>query len=186
MDFFKAAAQDYAKQKFAGGNDDDDHEVKQDAVNKVQNSGVAPPQDSEIHEAKAVHEKVYKQGNTDDASDDELGKAAGVEAYNAYERSESERGEGGGKGDLMQMAMAEAMKMFSGGGGKDKSAVLQSAIAMATKMFMSKSGGSGGGDSGSGGLAAILGQAGSNPQVASMLGKAAENPQVADLLKKFM
>lgn len=192
-----------------------DKEVLQSSAKAVNESGVAPPQESDIHEASAVHDKVYNQGNTSDASDEELGKAAGVQAFKAYEQSESkdddsdddeERGSGaGGQGKLIQMAMAEAMKMFSGGGGQDKSTVVQSAIAMAMQLFAGKSGAGGGGvaqlmgmltgggkksgdddDEGSGkagGMMGMLGQAASNPQVASML---QSNPQVAGLLGKFM
>ncbi|KAF9182486.1 hypothetical protein BGZ51_004713 [Haplosporangium sp. Z 767] len=136
-------------------------------------TGVAP-QESDIHEAKAVHDKVYNQ-NASDVTDEDLGKAAGVEAFNAYERSEesSDRSEGGGQSKLIQMAMAEAMKLFSGGkggeGGQDKSTIVQSAIAMATKLFLSKSG-----------------EGGSSGGMMGMLSQAAQNPQVAEMLKKFM
>ncbi|KAG0009996.1 hypothetical protein BGZ82_003736 [Podila clonocystis] len=88
------------------------------------------------------------------------------------------------------MAMAEAMKLFSGKGGassgSDKSTVVQSAIAMAMKLFAGKSGGGGEGGAGGNPLMGLLGKAAENPQLAGMLGKAAENPQVADMLKKFM
>ncbi|KAG0315349.1 hypothetical protein BG000_005235, partial [Podila horticola] len=132
--------------------------------------------------AKNAHDKVYKEGS--EASDEELGKAAGVQAFTAYEEAERSGESSGGQSQLVQMALAEAMKLFSGKGGaesgKDKSTVVQSAIAMAMKLFASKSGE--GGASGGNPLLSML----SNPQVAGMLGKAAENPQVANMLKKFM
>ncbi|KAG0292215.1 hypothetical protein BGZ98_002675 [Dissophora globulifera] len=169
----------------------------QNSLHTVKQQGVAPPQESDLHEAKAVHEKVYQQGLKHEASDEELGKAAGVEAFHEYEKSEAtEKGEGGGQGQLIQMAMAEAMKMFSGGGGSDKSTVVKSAVAMAMKLFMGKSGAGGGGvsdmmamfmgggkkggkeegEESSGGMAGMMG----------MLGQASSNPQVAGLLKKYM
>jgi hypothetical protein len=163
-----------------------DHSSKQTAAAAAQN--VPAPQESDIHDANAAHKKVYQEGNTSDASDDELGKAAGVEAFKAYERSESEEsdrdGDSGGKSKLVQMAMAEAMKMFSGGGGQDKSAVIQSAVAMAMKLFAGKSGEGGGGVAQ---LMSMLGGGGDSKGGAmGMLSQAASNPQVADMLKKFM
>ncbi|KAF8943730.1 hypothetical protein BGZ47_005114 [Haplosporangium gracile] len=205
MDFFKNALVEQAE-KYASraADNDEDKEVLQSSAKAVHESGVPPPQVSDIADANAAHAKVYQQGNTSGATDDELGKAAGVEAFKAYERSDSkddsddeDRGSsGGGQGKLIQMAMAEAMKMFSGGGGQDKSAVVQSAIAMAMQLFAGKSGAGGGGvaqlmgmltgggkkggdddDEGSGGKASGM---------MGMLGQAASNPQVADLMKKFM
>ncbi|KAF9109232.1 hypothetical protein BGX27_007838 [Mortierella sp. AM989] len=168
MDFMNA----YQEQQSDRYDDD-----KNDAVQKV--NSVAPPQESEIHEAQAAHQKVYKNGES--ASDDELGKAAAVEAFNEYEKAEKEGGErGGGQGTLVAMAMAQAMKLLGGGNDdKDKSTILKSASEMAMKLFMGKSSGDGSSGGGSGGgLAALM----SNPQVAGVL----SNPQVSEMLKKFM
>ncbi|KAK3828596.1 MAG: hypothetical protein J3Q66DRAFT_15394 [Benniella sp.] len=123
-----------------------------------------------MKEAQVLHDKVYKQGES--VSDEDAGKAAGVEAFEKFE----ERGTGE-KSDLMQMAMAEAMKLFSGGKGEDKSTVLKNAVGMATKLFATKMA-AGGGEGGGGGLAGLM----SNPQVAAAL----QNPAVAGLLGKFM
>ncbi|KAG0252491.1 hypothetical protein BG011_006939 [Mortierella polycephala] len=189
MDFLKNAASNYQQYSSAAATNNEGN-----SSNNVAQSDVPPPQESDIHEAKAVHDKVYNQ-NASDVTDEDLGKAAGVEAFNSYERSEaSGQGEGGGQSKLVQMAMAEAMKMFSGGkggeGGQDKSAVIQSAIAMATKLFMGKSGEGGGGVSQ---LMSMLqgggktdGSQGGSGGMMGMLGQAAENPQVAGMLKKFM
>ncbi|KAK3831331.1 MAG: hypothetical protein JOS17DRAFT_817073 [Linnemannia elongata] len=204
MDFLKNMATEQLE-KYAGrtADNDEDKEVLQSSAKAVHESGVAPPQESDIHEANAVHEKVYQQGNTAGATDEELGKAAGVQAFKAYENSESnddsddeDRGSGGGQGKLMQMAMAEAVKMFSGGGGQDKGAVVQSAIAMAMQLFAGKSG------AGGGGVAQLMGMltggggkkggddddedGGKAGGMMGMLGQAASNPQVAGLLGKFM
>ncbi|KAG0329544.1 hypothetical protein BGZ99_001546 [Dissophora globulifera] len=188
MDMFKSAFAEYQKHASAAADNDDDKEVMQNSLHTVKQEGVAPPQESDLHEAKAVHEKVYQQGLKHEASDEELGKAAGVEAFHEYEKSEATKeGEGGGQGQLIQMAMAEAMKMFSGGGGSDKSTVIKSAVAMAMQLFMGKSGAGGGGvgqlmamfsgggkkegEESSGGMAGIMAQASSNPQVASLFKK---------------
>ncbi|KAI1320207.1 hypothetical protein EDD11_001812 [Mortierella claussenii] len=193
MDFLKGALEQYQQHSSAVTDNHEDKEVLNNSLNNVAQSGVAPPQESDIHAANAAHNKVYQQGDSQSVSDEDLGKAAGVEAFKAYEKSEasdSDGESGGGQGKLIQMAMAEAMKLFSGGGGSDKSAVVQSAIAMATKLFMGKSGESGGGVSQliamiSGGGKGGDGEGGSNALM-GMLGKASENPQVADMLKKFM
>ncbi|KAF9127801.1 hypothetical protein BGW39_005620 [Mortierella sp. 14UC] len=191
MDFLKQAAlSQYEQYASKVADNDEDKEVLHNSAKTVQEQGVAPPQEDDIHAATAAHDKVYKQGATGDASDEELGKAAGVEAFNAYEREKSDDDDdeerGGGQGKLVQMAMAEAMKMFSGGGGQDKSTVVQSAIAMAMQLFAGKSGAGGGGvaqlmamlsggkkkdddEGGSGGMMGMLGQAASNPQVSSLL-----------------
>lgn len=174
-------------------------EEHQEDVEKVLSSDIRPPGESDIHEAKSAHDKVYKEGS--EASDEELGKAAGVQAFSAYEQAEKSGEGSGGQGQLVQMAMAEAMKLFSGKGGSasgsDKSTVVQSAIAMAMKLFAGKSGGNEGG-----GASAAVGQLmamisgggkggeggdsnGSNAMM-GMLGQAAQNPQVANMLKKFM
>ncbi|KAF8927578.1 hypothetical protein BGZ58_010298 [Dissophora ornata] len=187
MELLQMAMSQYS-QRSSGGDDDEDTQVMHSSLKSVHREGVSPPQESDLHEAKAAHEKVYKQGNTDEASDEELGKAAGVEAFNAYQEKEEVTGESGGQGQLIQMAMAEGMKMFSGGGGADKGAVIQSAIAMAMKLFMGASGAAGGGVSqlmsmfgGGGG-----GGDGESDGMAGMLGMAASNPAVAGLLQKFM
>ncbi|KAF9360128.1 hypothetical protein BGX26_010470 [Mortierella sp. AD094] len=137
------------EQMAGAGHSEEDVQVMHESITQVKESGVEPANEDEIHEAKAAHEKVYKQGNTDDASDEELGKAAGVQAFHEYKKAQAEDEEeggegGGGQAQLLQMAMAEGMKMFSGGGGQDKGAVIQSAIAMAMKLFMSQSGEGGG------------------------------------------
>ncbi|KAG0225695.1 hypothetical protein BGW42_004134 [Actinomortierella wolfii] len=135
-------------QQFAGHNDDD-KEAVQKSLNKVEAEGVREADESDIHKAKAAHDKVYNDDG--DADDEELGKAAGVQAFKSYEEEEQRSGGGGGKDALVQMAIGEAMKMFgkSGGssGGGDKSAIIQTAITTAMSLFMSKggSGGSGGG-----------------------------------------
>ncbi|KAF9139809.1 hypothetical protein BGX30_007450 [Mortierella sp. GBA39] len=188
MDFFKSALMEQAE-KYAGhaADNDEDKEVLQNSAKAVHESGVATPQESDIHAASAAHEKVYQQGNTAGATDEELGKAAGVQAFKAYEKSEEDDDEsdrsGGGQGKL-------AMKMFSGGGGQDKSAVVQSAIAMAMQLFAGKSGAGGGGVAQlmsmlSGKKGGDNGEQGSSGMM-SMLGQAASNPQVSDMLKKFM
>ncbi|KAG9071078.1 hypothetical protein KI688_008621 [Linnemannia hyalina] len=198
MDFLKSALKEQAE-KYASqaADNDEDKEVLQSSAQAVHQSGVATPKESDIHAASAAHEKVYQQGNTAEATDDELGKAAGVQAFKAYENSEddddeSDRSGGGGQGKLVQMAMAEAMKMFSGGGGQDKGAVVQSAIAMAMQLFAGKSGAGGGGVAQ---LMAMLGGAkkggddgeqGGSGGMMGMLGQAASNPQVSSMLKKFM
>ncbi|KAF9546701.1 hypothetical protein EC957_009461 [Mortierella hygrophila] len=198
MDFLKATLMEQAE-KYAGqtADNDEDKQVLQNSAQAVHQSGVATPQESDIHAANAAHEKVYQQGNTSDATDEELGKAAGVQAFKAYEKSEddddeSDRSGSGGQGKLVQMAMAEAMKMFSGGGGQDKSAVVQSAIAMAMQLFAGKSG------AGGGGVAQLMsmlggakkggddGEQGGSGGMMGMLGQAASNPQVSSMLKKFM
>ncbi|KAF9934119.1 hypothetical protein FBU30_003400 [Linnemannia zychae] len=194
MDFLKAAYSQYQEHAAAVADNDDDREVLQNSAKAVQENGVTPPQESDIHEGKAAHEKVYNQGNTSDASDEEIGKAAGVEAFKAYERSNAEseeRGEeSGGQGKLVQMAMAEAMKMFSGGGGQDKSAVVQSAIAMAMKLFAGKSGEGGGGVAQLMGMLSGAGGKGNDSEGAGgmmgMLSQAASNPQVSNMLAGFM
>lgn len=164
------------------------------SLNHIKNNGVAPPQEHELHSAKAAHEKVYQEGSTD-VTDEDLGKAAGVEAFHAYQKEEAsgeDRGSGGGQSQLIQMAMAEAMKLFSGGGGSDKGTVIQSAIAMAMKLFMGKSGEGGGGVSslmsmfsGGGGSGGQGGSSGGMGDMMGMLGQASQNPQVAGMLKKF-
>ncbi|KAF8966989.1 hypothetical protein BGZ46_000271 [Entomortierella lignicola] len=192
MDFLKSALDTYQNQSHSHDNDHEDKAVMHNSLKDVHETGVAPPEESDLHEAKAAHEKVYAERAGSEASDDELGKAAGVEAFHAYERAESS-GEtsGGGKGQLIQMAMAEATKMFSGNDGADKSAVIKSAIAMATKLYMGKSGEGG---SGVNQLMAMFsgggkdGESGSGKMndVMGMLGQASQNPQVASMLKKFM
>ncbi|GJJ73740.1 hypothetical protein EMPS_06098 [Entomortierella parvispora] len=162
------------------------------SLGNIRDNGVAPPQEHELHAAKAAHEKVYQQGSGD-VSDEDLGKAAGVEAYHAYQKQEavaqSEGESGGGQGQLIQMAMAEAMKLFSGAGGSDKSTVIQSAVAMAMKLFMGHSGAGGGGVSqlmsmfGGGGSSG--GSSGGMGDMMGMLGQASQNPQVAGMLKQF-
>ncbi|KAF9386737.1 hypothetical protein CPB97_003378 [Podila verticillata] len=188
MDFLKMAMTQY--QESHRREEDDEH---QEDVHKALNSDIRPPVESDIHEAKSAHDKVYKEGA--DASDEELGKAAGVQAYNAYEEAEKSGEGSGGQGKLVQMAMAEAMKLFSGKGGadsgSDKSTVVQNAIQMAMKLFAGKSS-EGGGASSAMALFAMLqgggskgGEGGSN-QLMGMLSQASENPQVASMLKKFM
>ncbi|KAG0349252.1 hypothetical protein BG004_000032 [Podila humilis] len=184
MDFLKSAMDQYQNSR---KDDDDDHK---DDVHKALQKDIRPADESDIHQAMAAHDKVYKKGIQ--ASDEELGNAAGAEAFRTYEQNEKSNGDAGGQSQLLQMAMAEAMKLFSGKGGaasgSDKSTVVQSAVAMAMKLFMGKSGtssgsvnqilamftsgGKGGEGSGSGQSAALMG----------ML----ENPQVAGMLKKFM
>ncbi|KAG0051232.1 hypothetical protein BGZ83_003983 [Gryganskiella cystojenkinii] len=189
MDLLQGVLANFSEHSSRVSDNDEDKEIMNRSLSNVHNNGVEPPQESEIHEAKAVHQKVYQEGAA--ASDEDLGKAAGVEAFHSYEKAEESGSSGGGQGQLIQMAMAEAMKMFSSGGGSDKGAVIQSAIAMATKLFMGKSGAGGGGvaqlmsmfggkggEGGSSGLAGLM----SNPQVAGML----ENPAVSGMFKKFM
>ncbi|KAF9904111.1 hypothetical protein EC991_003086 [Linnemannia zychae] len=186
----------YEKYSSKVADNDDDKEVLNNSAKAVHESGVAPPQEHDIHAASAAHDKVYNQGATSGASDEELGKAAGVEAFKAYEREKSDDDDddnersGGGQGKLVQMAMAEAMKLFSGGGGQDKSTVVQSAIAMAMQLFAGKSG------AGGGGVAQLMGmlsgggkkdgEEGGSGGMMGMLGQAASNPQVANLLSGFM
>ncbi|KAF8983910.1 hypothetical protein BGZ46_009261 [Entomortierella lignicola] len=163
MEFLSQAVSMYQQSSQSSGNyEEEDHETVKESVKRVQEQGVEPPKEEDIHDARNAHEKVYKQGNTDEASDEELGKAAGVEAYHAYEKKQEE-GEDEGQPQLIQMAIQEGMKLFSSGGGQDKGAVIQGAIAMATKLFMSQGGLSmllkqfGGGNGGEGGMGSMAG-----------------------------
>ncbi|KAF9942463.1 hypothetical protein BGZ75_009347 [Mortierella antarctica] len=180
MDFLKSAAAAY--QQHANKDDEDKPTTTQQTTQQsAPQSSAAPSSDPDLTDANDAHDKVYQQGKTQEASEEELGKAAGVQAFKEYEKYEkdeqSERSEeGGGQGKLVQMVMAEVQKLMSGGGGKDNSEVLKNAIAMATKLFMSKSGGGEG--SGGGGLGSLM----SNPKVAEAL----QNPQIQGMLKKFM
>ncbi|KAF9973999.1 hypothetical protein BGZ73_002721 [Actinomortierella ambigua] len=155
MGFASKFDKDGLLQKFAG-HDDDDREAVNKSLEKVEREGVREADENDIDRAKAAHDKVYKDDG--DADDDELGKAAGTQAFKKYEEEE-QRSEGGagGKDALVQMAIAEAMKMFGksggGGGGGDKSAILQTAITTAMGLFMSKKGGS---EGSSGGMQAQL------------------------------
>ncbi|KAF9393087.1 hypothetical protein CPC16_002729 [Podila verticillata] len=194
MDFFKSAMGQYqeyqASQQSHRQEEDDEHH---EDVKKALSSDIRPAGESDVHEAKSAHDKVYKEGA--ETSDEELGKAAGVQAFSEYEQAERSGEESGGQGKLVQMAMAEAMKLFSGKGGaasgSDKSAVVQSAIAMAMKLFAGKSGEGGGASAVSSLLAMVQGgggkggEGGTNPLM-GMLSQASENPQVANMLKKFM
>ncbi|KAG0361081.1 hypothetical protein BC939DRAFT_479143 [Gamsiella multidivaricata] len=216
MDFLQNALKNMDQYSSAVADNHEDKEVMNNSIHNVAQNGVNPPEESDIQDAKAAHEKVYKHGASEGVSDEDLGKAAGVQAFKEYERSSSDESEGGGggQGQLIQMAMAEAMKMFSGKGGSDKSAIIQSAIAMATKLFMGKSGaggggvsqllamlsgGGGGGSGGSGGSGGNGGSSGSGGSgeenksesgglggMMSMLGEASKNPQVSEMFKKFM
>ncbi|KAG0205599.1 hypothetical protein BGX28_002804 [Mortierella sp. GBA30] len=196
MDFLKGAINTYQQTQQHGH----DSESGEDRSNVDAHAGnVTPPKESDIHDAHNAHDKVYNQGNAEGASDDEIGKAAGVQAFKEYEKAEAQGSEGGersegGQSQLIQMAMAEAMKMFSGGKGQDKGAVVQSAIAMATKLFMGKSGSGGGGVAqlmamlgGAGGKSGNGGESegGSSGGMSNVMGML-ENPQVAGMLKKFM
>ncbi|KAF9362390.1 hypothetical protein BGX34_006260 [Mortierella sp. NVP85] len=182
MDFIKAAAMAKLGEMQGGGNDSDEEvqkkpetkpeakpETKADDHEDLAKHEVSTAAEGkEVKEAQEVHEKVYKQGET--VSDEDAGKAAGVEAFEKFE----ERGTGE-KSDLMQMAMAEAMKLISGGKGEDKSTIIKNAVGMATKLFATKAAAGG---EGGGGLAGLL----SNPAVAGAL----QNPTVSGLLKNFM
>jgi len=137
----------------------------------------ATPAPAVDQDAADAHEKVYQQGNSAAATDEELGKAAAVEAFKEYEKDEkSERSEGeGGQSKLIAMVMEKVQGLISGRGEEGQKTALQSALAMAMKLLASKSGGSG---EGAGGLGSLM----SNPQVAQAL----QNPQVQGLFKKFM
>ncbi|KAF9572628.1 GTPase-activating protein [Mortierella alpina] len=171
MDFLKSAAAAY--QQHNNKDDDEDEPTKVKSV-----------EDPDVKQANEAHNKVYQQGNSQGASEDELGKAAAVQAFNEYEKQDESAKSGGegGQAQLVQMAMAEVQKLMSGGGGeggaqKDKSEVLKSAMGMAMKLIMSKAGGSGsGGDSG--GLASLL----QNSQLQSAM----QNPQIQGMLSNFM
>ncbi|KAG0253865.1 hypothetical protein DFQ27_007161 [Actinomortierella ambigua] len=213
MDQFISLAAQFDKngllQKFAG-HDDDDKEAVNKSLDKVEREGVREADDSDIHQAKAAHDKVYSN-DQDNADDDELGKAAGTQAFKSYEE-ESERsgGSAGGKDALVQMAIAEAMKLMGksggGSGGGDKSAILQTAITTAMGLFMSKNG-SGGSSGTLGALMSALGGGGAsgkkssdgdneggsgsggstNPALGMLAGMGGEKGQaLAGMLGKFM
>ncbi|KAF9951160.1 hypothetical protein BGZ65_006142 [Modicella reniformis] len=142
MDMFKAMAMAKLKEQMGGGgggggddNDSDDDDVKEqkaEVIAKVASEDHPPAGESDVQEAKAAHDKVYN--SSEEASADEVGKAAGAQAFKAFEVE----GGIGGKNALVEKAMAEATTLLADGkGGGDKSAVLMSAVTMASKLLVS-------------------------------------------------
>ncbi|KAF9083040.1 hypothetical protein BGX29_002769, partial [Mortierella sp. GBA35] len=97
---------------------------------------IAPPRDSEIREAVAAHKRVYQLGKFSGVSDEELGKAAGVEAFKTFERSEEASGDNA-ESYLQHWAMGEATSLTSWDGiGQDENAVIHFAIETAIQLYM--------------------------------------------------
>ncbi|KAF9946159.1 hypothetical protein BGZ70_003373, partial [Mortierella alpina] len=91
MDFAKNAFAAY-QQHANKGDDEKDQPTKtqQSTQESAPQSSVTPPSLEELQKAKDAHAKVYGQENSKEATEEELGNAAAVEAFNKYEEEEEE------------------------------------------------------------------------------------------------